>query len=110
MKWFLLILASAAPLAAQCSYSVNPTAITNVPPNGGSGAISVNTQIGCSWGFSTNSTWITLSSSNAVNGQVNGRGVLNYVVAASTLPNSQQGNISITGTPINIPVTQGATS
>jgi len=108
MKWLLLLLAAAVPMAAQCSYSVVPTTIT-VPPNGGAGAISVNTQAGCAWGFSADSLWISLSSSTAVSGQVTGSGVLNYIAPASTLPNSQQGNIVITGPQIDIPVTQGAT-
>jgi uncharacterized protein (TIGR03437 family) len=43
-----------------------------------------------------------------VNGQVTGGGVLNYTAASSTLPNSQQGNITIAGAGITIPVTQGA--
>jgi uncharacterized protein (TIGR03437 family) len=110
MKWFLLILASVVPVAAQCSYTVLPTAIT-VPPNGGSGTISVNTQAGCVWGFSTNSTWITLSSTDATSGQVTGSDVLNYSVAATTLPTSQTGSIVISGPnpAVTIPVTQGAT-
>jgi uncharacterized protein (TIGR03437 family) len=108
MKWFWWLVASAAPLAAQCSYTVTPTAVT-VPANGGSGAITVNTQAGCAWGFSSDSTWLTLSSSPAaVNGGVTGGGVLNYTATASTLPSSQQGNITITGPGITIPVTQGA--
>jgi uncharacterized protein (TIGR03437 family) len=111
MKWFLIILASAAPLAAQtqqpCTFAVTPTAIT-VPNLGGSGTISVNTQTGCAWAFSTGSTWIALSSPNAVSGQINGSGLLNYTASASSLPTSQQGSISINGTGISIPVTQGA--
>jgi len=43
-----------------------------------------------------------------VNGQVTGSGVLNYTASASTLPSSQQGNITIAGAGITIPVTQGA--
>src|SRR5580692_6484037 len=101
MKWLWLLVwllvASAAPVAAQCTYTVTPTAVT-VPANGGSGAISVNTQAGCAWGFSSDSPWLTLSSSPAaVNGQVTGGGVLNYTATSSTLPNSQQGNITIVG-------------
>jgi uncharacterized protein (TIGR03437 family) len=108
MKWFWLLVASAAPLAAQCSYTVTPTAVT-VPANGGSGAISVNTQAGCAWGYSSDSPWLTLSSSPAaVNGGVTGGGVLTYNATASTLPNSQQANITIAGPGIVIPVTQGA--
>jgi uncharacterized protein (TIGR03437 family) len=111
MKWLLLILVSVAPIAAQCSYTATPSALPNVPPNGASGGISVITQVGCAWGFSTDSTWIALSSVNAVNGQVTGSGVLNYVIPATTLPTSQQGNIYINGPSpsIDIPVTQGAT-
>lgn len=111
MKWLLLILVSVAPMAAQCSYTVAPSSLPNVSPNGASGGITVNTQVGCSWGFSTDSTWITLSSANAANGQITGSGVLNYVIPATTLPTSQQGNIYITGPnpSIDIPVTQGAT-
>jgi uncharacterized protein (TIGR03437 family) len=111
MKWLLLILASVAPMAAQCTYTATPSALPNVSPNGGSGGISVNTQSSCSWGFSTDSAWITLSSANAVSGQVTGSGVLNYVIPATTLPTGQQGNIYINGPSpsIDIPVTQGAT-
>src|SRR5580658_7266558 len=112
MKWLLLILVSAAPVAAQCSYTVTPNAIPNASPSGASGAISVNTQSGCSWGYSTDSTWITLSSPNAVNGQVTGSGVLDYVIAPTTQPTSQQGNIyvNISGQQsVDIPVNQGAT-
>ena len=110
MKWLLLILASAAPMAAQCTYTVTPTAVPNVPANGASGSISVNTQTNCAWGFSTNVSWITLSSANAANGQVTGSGVLNYTISASTLPTSEQGSIFISGPSpsVNIPVTQGA--
>src|ERR1700679_2464341 len=97
MKWFWLLVASAAPLAAQCSYTVTPTAVT-VPANGGSGAISVNTQAGCAWGYSSDSPWLTLSSSPAaVSGGVTVGGVLTYNATASTLPNSQQANITIAG-------------
>jgi uncharacterized protein (TIGR03437 family) len=115
MKWLFLILASAATLAAQtqqaCSYSVTPTALPNVSGNGGNGSISVLTQAGCSWGFATDSMWITLSSPGASSGQVNGSGVLNYVIGPTTLPTSQSGNIFVTGPnpSIDIPVTQGAT-
>src|SRR5580658_7956420 len=115
MNWFLLILAAAAPLAAQspqsCSYTVTPTSII-VPPNGGSGTISVDTQASCTWGFATNNTWITLSSPTAFSGQVNGSGILNYTATATTLPTSQQGAIIVSGPNpgIVIPVTQGATS
>jgi uncharacterized protein (TIGR03437 family) len=111
MKWLLFILVSVAPMAAQCSYTATPNALPNVSPNGGSGGITVNTQPGCAWGFSTDSTWITLSSGNTVNGQVTGSGVLSYVIAATTQPGSQQGNIYIIGPnpPIDILVTQGAT-
>jgi uncharacterized protein (TIGR03437 family) len=108
MKWFWLLVASAAPLAAQCTYTVSPTAVT-VSANGGSGTISVNTQAGCAWGFTSDSAWLTLTSSPAaVNGGVTGGGVLNYTAAASTLPNSQQANITIMGPGITIPVIQGA--
>jgi uncharacterized protein (TIGR03437 family) len=112
MKWFWwlvrLLVASAAPLAAQCTYTVTPTAAT-VPANGGSGSITVNTQATCAWGFSSDSPWLTLSSSPAaVNGGVTGGGVLTYTATASTLPTSQQANITIAGPGITIPVTQGA--
>src|ERR1700691_4541958 len=108
MKWFWLLVASAAPLAAQCTYTVTPTAVT-VPASGGTGQISVITPGGCVWGFSSDSPWLTLSSSPAaVNGAVNGSGALIYSAAASTLPTSQQGNITIIGPGITIPVTQGA--
>jgi uncharacterized protein (TIGR03437 family) len=108
MKWFWLLVASAAPLAAQCTYTVTPTAVT-VPASGGTGQISVLTPGGCAWGFSSDSPWLTLSSSPAaVNGAVNGSGALIYSAAASTLPTSQQGNITIIGPGITIPVTQGA--
>jgi len=112
MRRLLLILAFTGPLAAQCTYSVTPSSLPNVQPSGGSGTISVNTQAGCAWGFSTDSMWITLSSPTAVNGQVTGSGLLNYVIAATTLPTTQTGNIFINGpTPaIDIPVTQGAAS
>jgi uncharacterized protein (TIGR03437 family) len=108
MKWFWLLVVSAVPLSAQCTYTVTPTAVT-VPANGGSGAISVNTQPGCAWGYSSDSPWLTLSSSPAaVNGGVTGGGVLTYTAPASTLPTSQQANITIAGPGITIPVTQGA--
>jgi uncharacterized protein (TIGR03437 family) len=108
MKWFWLLVASAAPLAAQCTYTVTPTAVT-IPANGGSGQISVNTQATCAWGFSSDSPWLTLTSSPAaVNGGVTGPGVVTYTAAASTLPTSQQANITIAGPGVTIPVTQGA--
>jgi uncharacterized protein (TIGR03437 family) len=108
--WLLvwLLVASAAPMAAQCTYTVTPTAVT-VPASGGSGQISVNASANCAWGFSSDSPWLTLSSSPAaVNGQVAGGGVLTYTAIASTQPTSQQGNITIVGPQITIPVTQGA--
>jgi uncharacterized protein (TIGR03437 family) len=108
MKWFWLLVASAAPLAAQCSYTVTPTAVS-IPASGGTGTISVITQAGCAWGFTSDSPWLTLlSSPAAVNGGVTGSGALTYSAGASTLPTSQQANITIAGAGVTIPVTQGA--
>jgi uncharacterized protein (TIGR03437 family) len=109
MKWLLLILASALPIAAQCTYTITPPQVT-VAASGGTGTIFVSTQDTCSWSFSTKTSWLTLTSGSVVSGQVTGTGAFTYTATASTLPVAQQGSIVIAGAGNNytIPVTQGA--
>ncbi len=113
MKWLLLLVA-AAPVFAQCNYSVSQTAF-NIPATGlPSGQITVTTAAGCQWQFATDSSWISfLGQAPDSNGKYpvqSGPGVLNFAAAPSTFPIARQAIIQIAtpGSPINIIINEAA--
>ncbi|MBF0536980.1 MAG: DUF1566 domain-containing protein [Nitrospirae bacterium] len=75
---------------ATCSYSINPTSkqFTSV---GGNDSVSVTTGTGCTWGASSDVSWITLTSGNIGTGS----GGVTYSVAANTTANQRMGTMSI---------------
>jgi uncharacterized protein (TIGR03437 family) len=78
--------------SAGCAYSVNPPT-QSFGASGGTGAVSVITNSGCSWNATSNVTWITITS-----GAVGiGNGSVSYTVAASTSPSSRTGTLTIAG-------------
>jgi uncharacterized protein (TIGR03437 family) len=95
-KWCFFLLAGAAPLLGQCTYTVSPVAI-NVTANGGANSVSVSTNSGtCSWSYTTDSpTWISLSVPGATNNSVTGGGTLTVTAQASSLPTARTGNVTI---------------
>jgi uncharacterized protein (TIGR03437 family) len=111
MKWCFFVLAGAAPLLGQCTYTVSPIAI-NVTANGGANAISVSTNSGtCSWSYTTDSpTWISLSVPGATDNSVTGSGTLTVTAQASSLPTARTGNVTVQfgGGNQKIVVSQGA--
>jgi uncharacterized protein (TIGR03437 family) len=111
MKWCFFVLAGAAPLLSQCTYTVSPIAI-NVTANGGANTISVSTNSGtCVWSYTTDSpTWISLSVPGATNNSITGSGTLTVTAQASSLPTARTGNITIQfgGGNQKIVVSQGA--
>jgi uncharacterized protein (TIGR03437 family) len=110
----LLLLAAAAPLAAQCQYSVAPAQFT-IGPSASTNQVSVSA-VGdnCAWKFATDVKWITFS--GASSGQSSGSGPLVFEAALnpSPSPSQRQGTIAIVGTSFNpfvtltIPVYQTA--
>jgi hypothetical protein len=66
---------------ASCTYSINPTS-RDFPYTGGTGAISVITQAGCSWNTFETAGWLTVT-----DGQSGvGPGTVEYLVDANTGP------------------------
>jgi hypothetical protein len=76
--------------AAACTYSVTPTSVS-LPASGGTGAVSVTTGAGCSWGSFSSTPWITVSGSGP------GSGTVGYAVAANTTGLSRSGTILVAG-------------
>lgn len=64
------------PGTASCSYTLSPTSVT-VGADAATGSVSVTAGSGCAWSATSDSTWLTTSSS------ASGNGTLTYSVAAN---------------------------
>jgi hypothetical protein len=72
-----------------CTYGITPTLI-NVPRQGTSGEITVNTQAGCTWFIDRNVEFITVQT-----GSRSGPGTIPYTVAPQPAPQPRSGAIQI---------------
>jgi len=105
MKW-LLALAAAAPLWGQCTYSVSPTQFS-IAAGSATGSvagpnISVTAGSGCSWGATTNTSWLHI-----VFGQTgSGNGTVGWSADTNTFPTARTGTLSVAAQ--NVTVTQAA--
>jgi hypothetical protein len=72
-----------------CAFTISPLAQA-FPITGGSGSFNINLPLGCSWAATTNSSFITLTSSASGNG----RGVLNFSVAPN-MTGGRAGSIDV---------------
>lgn len=71
-----------------CTYSLSPKSQT-FPSSGGTTSFNITTQTGCNWTASSNSSWITTTSSG------NGNGMVSYTVAANQTTSSRTGTITV---------------
>lgn len=62
-----------------CSYTIDPTT-ASFPDTGGTGAVAVSTQSGCTWSATSNVDWVTVTSG----GSGTGSGTVNYTVDANS--------------------------
>lgn len=107
MKLFLALVA-AAPLFAQCTYTVDPV-VFNVPASSSTantGVATVTTQEGCHWNAIANpdgASWLTVYFPNAGPGtdQV-GTGRVGFSAAQNAFNTSRTGTISVAGTSIRV--------
>jgi hypothetical protein len=77
--------------AASCSYTISPTS-QSVAAGGGSGSIAVSTTSGCSWGASTQASWILLGTTSGA-----GNGNVAFTVAANDTTSQRSATISAAG-------------
>ncbi len=91
----LLLLALAAPLAAQqCAWVFSPNPIPTVPAGGGTGTLTATpSPYFCAWAFGTDSSWITVTAGAAGTGP--GAGSVNWTAAANLTAAPRTGNILI---------------
>jgi matrixin/BACON domain-containing protein/all-beta uncharacterized protein len=84
-----------------CTYSLN-TQTATAGAGGGAGSVILNTQAGCSWAATSNSSFITLASASSGTGSA----TIQYSVASNASLTSRLGSISVTG--LTLSVTQAA--
>jgi len=101
MKLFL-VLAAAAPLWAQCSYTISPAQF-NIAAGSGTGSvtgptITVTSQTGCSWGATTNTSWLHIDFGQTGTGS----GSVGWHADTNTFPASRTGALSIAGQSISV--------
>jgi len=88
--------------AASCGYTISPTS-QSVASGGGSGSIAVSTTSGCSWGASTQASWILLGTTSGA-----GNGNVPFTVAANNTTSQRSATITAAGR--SFTVTQAAAS
>jgi BACON domain-containing protein/all-beta uncharacterized protein len=90
-------LSTTAPDEPKCQVSVsNPPG--SVPPDGGSGTLTVTTARDCTWSAASGATWITLAS--PATGQ--GSGSIAYRVDANGQPAARSGTIDVNGSAVTV--------
>ena len=62
-----------------CSYTIDPTT-ASFPDTGGTGAVAVSTQSGCTWSATSNVDWVTVTSG----GSGTGSGTVSYTVGVNS--------------------------
>ena len=99
------VFSNEAPYTApsSCSYTISP-ATASFTAAGGTGSISVNASVACTWAASTPPAWITISSG----GSGTGNGTVAYSVSANAGSASRTATLTIAG--MTFTVTQAATS
>jgi len=85
------------PPAASCTYSVSPLS-ASFGKKGGSGAVTVSTLDGCSWGATSNSTWLRITSTS----DGTGSGTVGYSVDSNPNPGSRTGLLTVAGQRVTI--------
>ena len=78
--------------ASSCTYSISPSSRSH-SASGGSATVSVTCAGGCSWGASSNTSWISVTS--GLNGS--GNGTVSYSVGSNSSSSSRTGTITIAG-------------
>ena len=76
--------------SAPCTYNISPMN-TSIDKAGGTGAVSVTTQAGCTWTAVSNAAWITVSSGSSGTGN----GTVNFTVAANATGSDRTGTLTI---------------
>jgi len=75
-----------------CTYSISPMN-ASFGASGGTGSVSVTTQVGCTWTASSSASWMTITSGSSGTGN----GTINYSVSASTNPDQQTASSTFAG-------------
>jgi len=78
--------------ASSCTYSISPSSRSH-SATGGSATVSVTCGGGCSWGASSNKSWITVSGGSSGSGN----GTVSYSVGTNSGSSSRTGTITIAG-------------
>ena len=86
----------AAGAAAPCTYTVNPSTQT-VGALGGSTSFTVTTAAGCTWGASSQASWISITSG----GSGSGSGTVNVAVGINLL-GQRSGTVTIAGQSVTV--------
>jgi uncharacterized protein (TIGR03437 family) len=98
----LLLLAAAAPLFGQCTYSVTPTAAVNISSGSTNvGTVSVTTQNNCAWTYSTAATWLSFTF-GPNNRQGSGSGSFGWAADRNPTGNARTGVISVANQTVTI--------
>jgi len=99
----VLVLAAAAPLFGQCTYTVGPATQFSIGAGSASGTvagavISVTTASGCVWGSTTNTSWLHIDSGQTGNGP----GTVTWHADANTVAAMRSGSMTIAGQPVTV--------
>jgi hypothetical protein len=95
--------AGSPPPQAQCTYMVSIGSTVNGYPNGGSFAVMVTTQSGCSWTASTSTLWIHIAGvPGSAGGSFSGVGTESFVftVDPNYTGSTRVGTLNIAGQPV----------
>jgi uncharacterized protein (TIGR03437 family) len=94
MMRLLLLLAAAAPLFGQCSYSFAPVPVQpiNITADASTNSITITAPAGCAWSYITDVTWITLPASGT---QGTGNGTLTWLAAVNPYVSARTGHIVV---------------
>jgi uncharacterized protein (TIGR03437 family) len=98
----LLVLVAASPLFGQCTYSVNPTQFS-IAAGSGTGtvagsAIAVTAGAGCTWGATTNTSWLHIDSGQTGSGS----GTVAWHADANTVDAARTGSFSVAGQTVTV--------
>jgi glucose/arabinose dehydrogenase len=78
--------------SGECMYVISPTSRSH-PAGGGSGSITVMTDVRCAWQATASDNWITITSGCCGSGN----GTVSYTVASNTTGAGRKGTITISG-------------
>jgi C1A family cysteine protease len=80
-----------------CTYSISPTS-QSFSASGGTGAVSVATQAGCTWSVSNSASWITITAGSSGTGS----GSVTYTVASNSGSSSRSAVLTIAGQAVTV--------